>query len=84
MCNLIRLHRFASSPLLLRTVTRYLAPATLAFVAALLYAHPALAQGSFETADDILVQGDFDGDSKLDYAFWRPTPIRRDLVRSAE
>jgi hypothetical protein len=56
----------------------------LAFVAALLYAHPALAQGSFETADDILVQGDFDGDSKLDYAFWRPTPIRRDLVRSAE
>jgi hypothetical protein len=40
---------------------------------ALLCIYPVLAQGDRGAAGDIRVQGDFDGDGKLDYAFWRPS-----------
>jgi hypothetical protein len=73
MRKLIRSRCFFLPPAAIVKVTRSVLPAALAFSAALLWAGPVLAQGNFETADDILVQGDFDGDSKLDYAFWRPS-----------
>ncbi|MFL6351800.1 MAG: FG-GAP repeat domain-containing protein [Bryobacteraceae bacterium] len=63
MCNLIRFHR----------LSRFLLAATFALVLVLLGARAAVAQGNFGTGDDILVQGDFDGDGNLDYAVWRPS-----------
>src|SRR5947209_8221615 len=64
MRTLIRSRCFFLSPDAIVKVTRSVLPVALAFSAALLCAGPVLAQGNFETADDILVQGDFDGDSR--------------------
>src|SRR5205807_960962 len=53
--------------------TGFLRRTTWVFVAALVCACPGFAQADFGTADDIRVQGDFDGDGYLDYAVWRPS-----------
>jgi hypothetical protein len=40
--------------------------------AALVFTFPLMAQSDWGGVSDIRVTGDFDGDGKLDYAFWRP------------
>jgi FG-GAP-like repeat len=54
-------------------LVRFVKSAALPLSAALLCAYPAIAQGTFGGTGDIRVYGDFDGDGKLDYAFFRPT-----------
>ncbi len=64
---------FISSP---RTLARFAKSAGLPLAAALLCAYPAMAQctnGNFGSTNDIRVYGDFDGDGRLDYAFFRPS-----------
>jgi hypothetical protein len=73
MCNPIRFHHFF----------RFISPARLAFAAALLCAYPALAQTNFGSPDDILVQGDFDGDGNLDYAVWTPSSGTWSVIQSS-
>lgn len=55
-----------------RALVRFVKSAALPFSVALLCAYPAIAQGTFGGTGDIRVYGDFDGDGKLDYAFFRP------------
>jgi len=61
----------------LRVVTQrlgsFLKPAALATSAVLLASYPAVAQGVWGSAGDIRVTGDFDGDTQLDYAVFRPS-----------
>jgi hypothetical protein len=68
MCNPRRSSSFPLSPSLPRLLT---GSAVLPVMAVLLSAVPAVAQNR-PAADDISVQGDFDGDTQLEYAFWRP------------
>ncbi|MGI8960450.1 MAG: FG-GAP repeat domain-containing protein [Bryobacteraceae bacterium] len=56
-----------------RALVRFVKSAALPLLAVLLCAYPALAQGTFGGTGDIRVYGDFDGDGKLDYAFFRPS-----------
>jgi hypothetical protein len=69
---MFRLTHFAFSPSK-RALVRFVKSAALPLSVALLCAYPALAQGTFGGTGDIRVYGDFDGDGKLDYAFFRPT-----------
>jgi hypothetical protein len=55
-----------------RALVRFVKSAALPLSVALLCAYPAMAQGTFGGTGDIRVYGDFDGDGKLDYAFYRP------------
>jgi hypothetical protein len=63
--------QFASS-FYKRALVRFAKSAALPVSAVLLCAYPAVAQGTFGGTGDIRVYGDFDGDGKLDYAFFRP------------
>jgi FG-GAP-like repeat len=56
-----------------RALVRFVKSAALPLSAVLLCAYPAIAQGTFGGTGDIRVYGDFDGDGKLDYAFFRPS-----------
>src|SRR4051812_10490155 len=64
--------QFASSSYK-RALVRFVKSAALPLSAILLCAYPAIAQGTFGGTGDIRVYGDFDGDGKLDYAFFRPS-----------
>jgi hypothetical protein len=64
--------QFASS-FYKRALVRFAKSAALPVSAVLLCAYPAIAQGTFGGTGDIRVYGDFDGDGKLDYAFFRPS-----------
>jgi hypothetical protein len=66
-----RFTQFASS-CYKRAFVRFVRSAALPLSVALLCAYPAIAQGTFGGTGDIRVYGDFDGDGKLDYAFFRP------------
>src|SRR5437588_11787289 len=66
MCNL-------TLSCLSRALVGFVKSAALPLSAALLCAYPATAQGTFGGTGDIRVYGDFDGDGKLDYAFFRPS-----------
>ncbi len=56
-----------------RALGRFVKSAALPVSAALLCAYPAIAQGTWGSTGDIRVYADFDGDGKLDYAFFRPS-----------
>src|SRR4051812_43979762 len=64
-------------------IFKFVSPAMLASAAAVFCAYPAVAQVNFGTADDILVQGDFDGDGNLDYAQWTPASGTWSVVQSS-
>ena len=71
------IQREMSKPSLLpafeRRLGKVLKSGTLLALGALLCNYPVTAQSDRGDAGDIRVQGDFDGDGKLDYAFWRPS-----------
>src|SRR5437762_14362362 len=56
-----------------RALVGFVKSAALPLSAALLCAYPATAQGTFGGTGDIRVYGHFDGDGKLEYAFFRPS-----------
>ena len=71
------------NPIRFQYLFKFASPAALAFAAALLCAHSARAQTNFGSPDDIVVQGDFDGDGNLDYAVWRPASGTWFVVQSS-
>ncbi len=56
-----------------RAFARFVKSSILPISAALLCAYPVVAQSTWGGTGDIRVYGDFDGDGKLDYAYWRPS-----------